>query len=143
MDHEAEIAHKHIDSEASASVSNEMRVSRREVSREERASYGKIGEDIKEPLVGAEERKLVNYMANAQSAYRASKDAAMETVSQLYMLWQATLSHAKTEGARAWLDSEVKVLNSVIDDHNKDETVLSTRLKNIADGKTMLVSTRN
>lgn len=94
--------------------------------------------DADMPVVGAEERKLVGYMVNAQSAYRASKEAAMETVSQLYMLWQATLSNAKTEGARAWLDSEVKVLNSVIDDHNKDETVLSMRLKNIADGKTTL-----
>ena len=90
------------------------------------------------PLVGAEERKLVGYMANAQLAYRSSKEAAMETVSQLYMLWQATLSAAKSSGARAWLESEVKVLNEVIDTHNKNEGFLAARLKKIADGTTTL-----
>lgn len=138
MDHEAEIAHNETDSEVATSANSEMRVTRRELSREERASHDGAGDGNKQPLVGSEEKKLKDYMANAQSAYRASKDAAMETVSQLYMLWQATLSKAKTEGARAWLNSEVKILNDTIDKHNKNESLLSTRMKKIADGNTTL-----
>jgi hypothetical protein len=90
------------------------------------------------PLVGAEERKLVGYMANAQLAYRASKDAAMETVSLLYMLWQATLSKARTKEAHAWLIAEGNTLNSVIKIHNDAESVLAARVKKIDDGNTTL-----
>jgi hypothetical protein len=141
MDHEAEMTSKEANSENTAdrnAGSGEMRVSRREISREEREALGNTEEGNKEPLVGSEERKLVKYMANAQLSYRASKEAAMETVSQLYMLWQATLSKAKSEGAKAWLESEVKILNTEIEKHNKNESLLSTRMKSIADGKTTL-----
>lgn len=81
-----------------------------------------------------EEQKVIRFRDNAQTAYRNSKDSAMETVGQLYLLWQVLKSPIASDKGQEWYREEVKAINEKIDTHNSAISAILTKVKNYKAG---------
>jgi len=80
-------------------------------------------------------QKITRYRDNAQTSYRNSKDSAMETIGQLYLLWKTLVSPLASDMGRQAYRDEVGPINDAITQHNDAISAILTKVKNSKIGK--------
>lgn len=74
------------------------------------------------------------YMTKAQASYTQSKDSAMETIGQLFLLWRAVRSPIASSDGKKWLRDAVEVLNEDIQKHNEPISKILAKVKKHENG---------
>lgn len=82
-----------------------------------------------------EQQKVIRYRESAQTSYRQSKDSAMETVGQLYLLWRTLVSPLATDLGKQTYQEEVSVLNDAIAKHNDGVGKILAKVKSFEEKK--------
>jgi hypothetical protein len=82
-----------------------------------------------------EVQQVTRFRETAQKSYRMSKEGAMETVGQLYLLWRTVVSDVASQKGKEWYKEEVKELNEAIDAHNKEVSRILVKVKSYESGK--------
>jgi hypothetical protein len=76
-----------------------------------------------------------DYVTKAQASYSQSKDSAMETIGQLYLLWRMVRSPVSSKDGRKWFKEEADVRNTAIDKHNDPINKILAKVKKYETGK--------
>lgn len=98
-------------------------------------AVGFIEADHQEPVLGSEVKIITDRINKAQTSYRLARDAALETVGHIVLVWQAVLSkHAKKEN-RQWYKEQIAMRNESIALHNEEIGALYQRARDFMDGK--------
>ena len=80
-------------------------------------AVGFIIEGHQEPEIGSEVKAIQERIGRAQSSYRLARDAALETVGHIVLVWLEVLSSAAKKGSRQWYKSEIEKRRDDVNEH--------------------------
>lgn len=80
-------------------------------------AVGFIKADNQEPEIGLEVKAIQERIGRAQSSYRLARDAALETVGHIVLVWLEVLSSAAKKGSKQWYKSEIEKRRDDVNEH--------------------------
>jgi hypothetical protein len=98
-------------------------------------AVGFVNKGNDEVAVGAALKLITDRISEAKTTYRAARDAALDTVGHIVLIWKDVLSDVADKGNADWYNAEIIKRNKVITDHNDNVAALYTRAKNFMEGK--------
>ena len=98
-------------------------------------AVGFIEGDNQEPVIGSEVKIITDRITKAQTSYRLARDAALETVGHIVLIWQEVLSKAAKKDTTQWYKEQITLRNEFIAIHNDEIGALYQRARDFMDGK--------
>lgn len=98
-------------------------------------AVGFVNQDNDQAAIGSALKLITDRISEAKITYRLARDAALDTVGHIVLIWKDVLSDVADKDNADWYKKEIEKRNEVIVDHNDTIRDLYTRAKNFMDGK--------
>jgi len=98
-------------------------------------AVGFVNKGNDEVSVGAALKQITDRISEAKTTYRLARDAALDTVGHIVLIWKDVLSDKAEKDNADWYKAQIVKRNEVITDHNDVVSDLYTRAKNFMEGK--------
>jgi hypothetical protein len=98
-------------------------------------AVGFVNKGNDEVAVGGALKLITDRISEAKTTYRMARDAALDTVGHIVLIWKDVLSDVADKGNADWYNAEITKRNKAITDHNDNVAALYTRAKNFMEGK--------